>query len=835
MVQQQPTVGDHVLIPPAVPDRPDTRSADARNVGPQRTRLGSRITRISIEQIAWLVLVALAIVSRLWDLSSRALMHDESIHTYYSWLLYRGDGYSHDPLSHGPFLFHLNALMYFLFGDSDASSRFGPAVAGVLIVAAPWLLRGRAHLGPYGALVAGMMFLISPSFLYYTRFIRHDPYTILGTLLLLVAIFRFMETPQRRWLILAGGMLGVLYTNHEIVFAIVAMFVGILAVALMVGSLRSLLPVLLAGAGIGVGLLGVWRAAPERIGGHLPPIPWDRSGPPELRPTPENQRQYYLDLLTHPLVLSVLLVVVVTVIAAWLVIRRLTLPDARYAGPDGYAQGWVEVLLANARPGSIAAGFRNAWRDKIGLQLALILAVGICVVLYTTMFTNLGGLATGTFATDGSLLYWLGQQDVQRGEQPWFYFLVMAPQYELLALAFGIPAVALVGWRALRIVLLRTAPGPRLTFQVFLAIWAVGITTALSYAGEKMPWLIIHIMLPTVLLAASLVGELIDHWVETRRTAPTGPRDRSPYLYGGVTGHWVTPAIGGLLLVIGGTWLLIAARLSSPRFVEIDDNVQRTLAQGVRGDWWQIAIPPIVALALILLAVWMAGATRAARATLAALFVGLLLLQVHAGYRLSFEQGDVARDSLIYNTTTPDVERMMVDLEHLSYEINGDMSLPIQFGDDVNWPLYWYMRNFSGGYFQTELDASPDVPIVILPSPNREQIDTMTSAGYTQQNYVLRWHEPEDAVYRQFAIAPELPPGRSAWGVEANPHGLTAILGSIRDSILTQTTTEGQQRLWRLIFYREMPTHTIDFDYAIFIRNDLLPVYDQIHYDEPAR
>jgi predicted membrane-bound mannosyltransferase len=827
--------GDHVLIAPTATDRVDPSDGPVRREGRRTLTLGSRLTRLSVEQICWLVLIVLAIVSRFWDLGYRALMHDEAIHTYYSWLLYRGEGYAHDPLSHGPFLFHVNALMYFLFGDTDASSRFAPAFAGVLIVAAPWLLRGRAHLGRYGALAAGLLFLVSPSILYYTRFIRHDPYTVLGSLLLLIAIFRFIETPQRRWLILAGGMLGFLYTNHEIVFAIVAIFVGILALVLLVGPLRVLLPVVVAGAGLAIGLVGVWSASPERLGGHFPPIPWDRSGPPNLRPTPENQRQYYLDLITHPLVLCLLLVVVAMLVAAWLIIRRLTLPDARYAGPDGYARGWVEVLFANARPGSVAAGFRNAWRDKVGLQLALVLAVGICVVLYTTMFTNLGGLATGTLATDGSLLYWLGQQGVQRGEQPWFYFLVMAPQYELLALAFGIPAVALVAWRGLRVALRRTEHPPRLTFQLFLVIWAVGITVALSYAGEKMPWLIIHIMLPTILLAAGLIGELVERWVAARRMAPATTNRGSPFRYAGVAGHWVTPAIGGLLLALGGAWLLIAARLSSPRFVDVQDSVQRTLAQGVRSDWWQLAVPVIVAVGLILLSVWLAGATRAARATLAALFVGLLLLQVHAGYRLAFAQGDVARDTLIYNTTTPDVQRMMADLQYLSYEINGDMSLPIQFGDDVNWPLYWYMRDFTGSYYQAEVDANPDVPIIILPSPNRQEIDRLTAAGYTQQNYVLRWHEPEDSVYRQFAIAPELPPNRSAWGSETNPHDLPAVLGSIRDSIMTQTTIEGQQRLWRLIFYREMPTRTIDFGYAIFIRNDILPVYDQIHYDEPGR
>ena len=48
---------------------------------------------------------------------------------------------------------------------------------------------------------------------------------------------------------------------------------------------------------------------------------------------------------------------------------------------------------------------------------------------------------------------------------------------------------------------------------------------------------------------------------------------------------------------------------------------------------------------------------------------------------------------------------------------------------------------------------------------------------------------------------------------------------------MTQTTPEGQQRLWRLIFFREMPAGTLNFTVSLFVRNDLLPTYDAIHYD----
>jgi len=799
-----------------------------------------RVASITVEQGSWALLLLLTAFSRFWDLGSRALMHDESIHTYYPWLLYQGDGYTHDPLSHGPFLFHANALVYFLFGDSNATSRFLPALAGILLVAAPWFLRSSRHLGRYGALAAGTFLLLSPALLYYTRFIRHDPYTLVGTIFLVIAIFRFIEYPQRRWLVLGGAMLGFLYTNHEIVFALAAIFAGLLALALLAGPLRPLIPVVAGGGVLGVLVLLLYRASPGRLGGPLPAIPWDSSGPPALQPTPANQRQFYTDLLTHPLILSLLAVLVLTVVAAWLVLRRLTLPDAKQPDADGYPTGWVAVRFRDAAPGTIEAAVRDAWADKVGVQVAVLVAVAIGVTLFTTMFTNLGGLATGTVATDGTLLYWLGQQGVQRGEQPWFYFLVMAPQYELVALGLGLPAIALVLWRGVGVMARRRrfASDPALTFRLFLVGWAAGITLALSYAGEKMPWLIVHIALPLLLLAASLVNELVVRWTASRQavaagTEPIRPVARRLTRPGGLTSRWLVPVVAGGLIVLGGAWLLIAARLTSPRFVETRNQITQVIAPANIDDWWRLVVPPIAAVVLIGLAVWFGGATRAARATMAALIIGLLLLQVHAGFRLSYTDGDVARDGLIYNTTTPDVARMASDLERLSYEITGDRSLAIQYGDDVNWPLYWYLRNFSGSFYDGSVDPAADTPVVILPSDDAGRNRDQLSGTYTEQQYVLRWHEPESAIYRNFAIAPELPPGRSAWQNVGDPHGIGAILGSIWDSITTQTTAEGQQRLWRIIFFREMPEPTINFGYSIFIRNDLVPIYNTIHYDEP--
>src|SRR5687768_7931485 len=111
----------------------------------------ARAWRVNLEHALYGLISVLAVVTRFWDLSSRAEHHDESLHAYFSWLYYVGDGYVHDPLMHGPSLFHSNAFAYLLFGDNDVTSRLFPALLGVVLVLLPYLLRSPQLLGRWGA------------------------------------------------------------------------------------------------------------------------------------------------------------------------------------------------------------------------------------------------------------------------------------------------------------------------------------------------------------------------------------------------------------------------------------------------------------------------------------------------------------------------------------------------------------------------------------------------------------------------------------------------------------------------------------------------------------
>ena len=89
---------------------------------------------------------------------------------------------------------------------------------------------------------------------------------------------------------------------------------------------------------------------------------------------------------------------------------------------------------------TIAMGW--VWNLRLWLVNAAVF-YAIYIVFYTTLFTNGQGFFTGMV---GSLGYWLEQQAVKRGNQPWYFYVgIQIPIYEflpaigsLLALAIGV-------------------------------------------------------------------------------------------------------------------------------------------------------------------------------------------------------------------------------------------------------------------------------------------------------------------------------------------------------------------------------------------------------------
>lgn len=353
----------------------------------------ARITALAAhwELIAYAALFLAGFLLRFWDVGSRAMHHDESLHAYYAWRFFIGQGYSYDPLMHGPLQFEVAPVFYLLFGAGEMSARFLAVVLGTVMIALPYFLR--SHISRPGALLVALMLTVSPAFVYFSRFIRDDIYLACFSLILFVVIVRYLDTPRPYLVYIAAAAAALAMASMEAAYITFFIFGTFLLV----------------------------EAAREYLG--------DRQGPllRAVRQTPFD---------------------------TWLT--------------------------------------------------ALSIFVVLNVLLYSTFFTNPYGIwdtQHGFWSPErkdilGGLLYWKAQHSIQRGGQPWFYYLLVLPLYEQLAVLFGFAGIVYAFVR-------------RSVVATFLVWWAVMSYALYSWAGEKMPWLSIHIALPLILLAGLFLGNVL--------------------------------------------------------------------------------------------------------------------------------------------------------------------------------------------------------------------------------------------------------------------------------------------------------------------------------------
>ena len=98
-------------------------------------------------------LLTISLGARFYGLDERPLHQDESQLAAHAWRLYAGKGYQYDPsnrLMHGPVLFYMDSLIFFIFGVSEFTVRLGQALCGTALVALLYSLR--RHIGRAGVL-----------------------------------------------------------------------------------------------------------------------------------------------------------------------------------------------------------------------------------------------------------------------------------------------------------------------------------------------------------------------------------------------------------------------------------------------------------------------------------------------------------------------------------------------------------------------------------------------------------------------------------------------------------------------------------------------------------
>ena len=745
----------------------------------------------------YVALVALAALTRFWDLGTRAMHHDESIHAFFA-LEFLG-AYEHNPLTHGPLQFFGINLFFNIFGESEVTARGLAAVSGVIVVGIPFLLRN--YLGRWTCMLASLMLLLSPTVLYFTRFARNDAYMAVWTLLLIVCMWKFSTGRKARYLYAAAAVLSLSFATKENTFILMVILVGFFFLLWLKGlaepsnteehppsnSRRAYAPRALLGFADRTKTTANWlwpHIAPYplvftlflawvvssifwsldiydvfgrvnltfslvslgvAIGLYVAMAPWLIM----LRRSPLHSRLQYqrftdrfplverLRRSPWPLLVLLPLPLMGAALAVFQEPLGLTLANPNGFGggsehhvpgiPDGAPAGNISLAIAlGITVYLFAASFYLGikWNRKKFLIAGAIFWV-ILLVLFTTFFTNIAqGLGSGLWQ---SLGYWIAQQEVRRGAQPWYYYLIMTTAYEFLALALVLVGAA---WLVLKkkaagrpsllvyqglfwgiaaafvfyTYWMPSGPAARLAIGALLMLAAAFVLFTYWFAFDKA-------YLRSRLLVANLAVLLllIINWGIPRIIEATGAGTAQSFDAGRELLNAVV--LFAALLVITYKSLSRENRFDVFLIYWLATTLVLYSSAGEKMPWLMVHTAlPIILLAARFLGRAIEGVDWRAPLNLrwGAALIGILALSLvgfhstrvalEASYGLGRPgTGDYPIEMLVYTQTTPDITRTMANIEERAGETGQGFELPIIIDrtSGFGYPWRWYLRDYT--------------------------------------------------------------------------------------------------------------------------------------------
>ncbi|MCX7624873.1 MAG: TIGR03663 family protein, partial [Candidatus Sumerlaeaceae bacterium] len=527
--------------------------------------------QITWEWAIAVITLAFAVFVRFYGLADKPLHHDESLFAYYSYFLAQGYGYQYQPILHGPILEHVTALIFLLFGDSDFTMRLPAAVGSLGLFAC--LLGWRRYLGSRGTFVSLILLALSPSITYYSRFLRNDAPYLAATFWCAYAVLRAFETGERRYFWHAGIAATIMFCMMESSIFFFAACVAFFGLAVAVDLFRArFAPVagprdfpgraaFFAPLEVSQAAATTWRKDVRTLsislalglGGALVVAYLYVRVLSDSLPMPGWTRMD--DLWSPPLWQRVWEVYPLAVAAV--------VPIALLMGVNWHAP--------RGERGTLFYVLHVCWHRRWTLLAIGAFAVVAYATLFTTYFTHTEGPDfygqtvrwTPLQIYKNTWDYWWDQHQQHRIKGPFHYHLPILFLYEwpaFAALVAGgaaalrsrgkwlhlcvivVPqlcllAYALAGgfsqwdwetidrrWHvshpfhfALVLFYVQTLLyvcgvliARRAMVESFLLFWTISSLFAYSYAGEKVPWLSIHVAGPSILLAGLYVGR----WVQ---------------------------------------------------------------------------------------------------------------------------------------------------------------------------------------------------------------------------------------------------------------------------------------------------------------------------------
>jgi predicted membrane-bound mannosyltransferase len=173
----------------------------------ERTRQIAEPSALTLEVALYLIIALMALGLRLYKLDGRPMQAGEAAQALAAWRAAQGLPQD-SALGHAsPLLFTSNMFLFALFGANDFLARLMPALGGALLVIGPYFLRHR--LGRMGALAASFLLAISPSTLFFSRYLGGEIVVAACALVITWGLFSYLDQREPKHLYLVAVALGL--------------------------------------------------------------------------------------------------------------------------------------------------------------------------------------------------------------------------------------------------------------------------------------------------------------------------------------------------------------------------------------------------------------------------------------------------------------------------------------------------------------------------------------------------------------------------------------------------------------------------------------------------
>jgi len=764
--------------------------------------------RFTIYHLIVALILITTILSRFIILGERTMSHDETNHVVPAYDFYQGGAYVYDPVTHGPLQFHLIALSYTLFGDSDFSARVPDAVFGIAVVVFA-IFAFKRYLGRLGALIAGFLFTISPFISYYSRYTRNEIYIVLWGMALIWGVLRYLEFGRKRTLIFITIITALHFTDKATSYIFTAEILIFLAMVFVIRLLakpwrKNLFKLLFI---ISVGATIIAAMAAFAVGYEaLTVVTENENDIGVMLNTLEASTRMLIGtfgaLTITGLVASVVFLIKgigwrgvrdersfdLLILQGTFVLPLLAaLPmDIFGLNPLDYSNTGIINAILFVVPLFLVALLIGIWWNWKTWLINTGIFWGIFILFYTTLFTQGAGFAKGLM---GALGYWMAQQGVTRGGQPLYYYaLIQIPLYEFLP-AFGTLLAAIFGlWLSIKSLLkkreekntvleaveIETDPQPPVEsteitpdeeekkpsrivdnegeerkppILALLLYWSVMSLLAFSFAGERMPWLTTHITMPMILASGWSFSRLLEsfEWDKFKRQR------------------------GWLVLLVGTIFLLAAFQTFGSLLGATPPFQGNTLTQLQATSTFLLASVGMVGSAVglgFLLRGWKFNQLVKLGVIL---FVTILsVLTIRTAYRANFILYNSAEEFLVYAHSTADPKDVLAQVEEISNRLTGGKGIEVAYDNDLLYPYWWYFRDYPNKryYADTPTKDLREAPIILVGSDNYGKIEAVVANNYVQYDYTRIWWPMQD--YYNLTI-------RRVWNAFTDPEMRSAL------------------------------------------------------------